>query len=92
MNWNGYAIAAVVIWNAAVFALYALDKSKAKRGARRISEKTLLLAAALLGGLGALLGMCVCRHKTKHLKFTLGVPLLLLMNLVIVFAVIKYIL
>ena len=92
MNWSEYAIAALVIWNAAVFALYAIDKSKAKRGVHRISEKALLLAAALLGGLGALLGMSVCRHKTKHLKFTIGVPLLLIVNIAIVLAVIKYVL
>ena len=63
------------------FALYGIDKSKAKRGAWRIPEKTLLLAALLGGSLGALLGMEVFRHKTKHWKFKLLVPLFLILHI-----------
>ena len=74
------------IWNIIVFGMYGFDKGFAKRGSRRISEKTLLLAAALLGGLGALLGMCIFRHKTKHAKFRIGVPLLLVFNIAVIAA------
>lgn len=75
-------IAAIVfaVWNIIVFTVYGIDKHNAKRSKRRISESSLLLLAALMGGLGALFGMCVFRHKTKHLKFKIGVPLLLLLN------------
>lgn len=84
MELSQYAIAALGAWNIVVFAMYGLDKMKAKRGRNRISEKTLLLAAALMGGLGALLGMFAFRHKTKHAKFLLGVPLLLILNVAVI--------
>ena len=51
------------------FVLYAADKSKAKRGAWRIPEKTLLLTGFLGGAVGALLAMNLFRHKTKHYYF-----------------------
>ena len=63
-----------LVMNLFAFALYGIDKAKAKRGAWRIPEKTLLAAAWLLGGVGAWLGMRVFRHKTKHAAFVWGVP------------------
>jgi len=56
------------------FVLYGVDKAKARRGAWRISERTLLLWAFFLGGIGAAAGMAFFRHKTRHLKFRLLVP------------------
>lgn len=53
------------------FALYAIDKAKARRGAWRISEKALLLSGFLGGAVGALLAMQLVRHKTKHPYFYL---------------------
>ena len=67
----------LIALNLVAFALYGLDKLKAKRGAWRIPEATLLLIAALGGSLGALLGMELFRHKTKHWKFKVLVPLFL---------------
>ena len=67
--------------NLVSFALYGLDKLKAKKGLWRIRESTLLLVAALGGSLGALLGMEVFRHKTKHWSFKLLVPLFLLLHI-----------
>lgn len=67
--------------NVLAFALMGLDKSKARRGAWRIPEKVLFLAALLGGSLGALLGMFAFRHKTKHLRFVLGLPVILLLQL-----------
>ena len=84
MNNIGIILIILIAWNIIVFAVYGMDKSRAKRNERRISEKTLLLSAALFGGAGALLGMYIFRHKTKHLKFKIGVPLLLIVNIVIV--------
>lgn len=63
------------------FALMGLDKSKARRGAWRIPEKTLFLAAVVGGSVGAIAGMYVFRHKTKHLRFVLGLPVILLLQL-----------
>lgn len=62
------------------FVLFGVDKSRARRGEWRIPERVLLGSALLGGGLGALLGMRVFRHKTKHLKFLLGVPFCIVLN------------
>ena len=52
------------------------DKRRAKQGARRVPEARLFLLALLGGGVGGLLGMYVFRHKTRHLQFALGFPLI----------------
>ena len=64
--------------NVLTFLAFGLDKWKARRDRWRIPEATLLLLAVLGGSVGALLGMWVFHHKTKHLKFVLGLPLILL--------------
>lgn len=72
----------LLVWLAAInlvtFAVYGIDKAKAKRGAWRVPEKTLFLLPLLGGSLGALLGMRVFHHKTKHWYFMWGIPLILL--------------
>ena len=60
------------------FTVYGIDKRKARRGAWRIPEKTLFLLPLLGGSVGALLGMKVFRHKTKHWYFVWGIPIILL--------------
>lgn len=67
--------------NAAGLVLMLADKHKAKKNLWRIPERTLLLVAALGGSLGVLLGMRLFRHKTLHLRFSLGVPALLVLQL-----------
>lgn len=67
--------------NLVAFILYGVDKAKAKRGAWRIPEATLLLVAALGGSVGALLGMELFRHKTKHWKFKILVPAFLILHI-----------
>lgn len=79
-------ICIIVIWNLVTFLTYGLDKIKAKRGKRRISEATLIKIAFLLGGFGAFCGMYVFRHKTDHRKFFLLVPVSCLTSLVIIAA------
>ena len=65
--------------NVVTFLVYGGDKRRAKRpGARRIPEKTLLLMAALGGSPGALAGMRVFHHKTRHWYFKFGIPAILL--------------
>lgn len=77
---------ALAAMNVLTFALYGIDKSRARRGAWRIRESTLLGTAACFGALGALLGMYVFHHKTKHRAFALGVPALLLVQAVLLAA------
>ena len=65
--------------NLITFCVYGADKRRAKiPGARRVPEKTLFALALLLGSPGALLGMQVFRHKTRHWYFRFGIPAILL--------------
>ncbi len=72
------AAAVLACLNLASFLLMGNDKKRAKKGQRRIPEKTLFLSAALFGALGGTLGMYVFRHKIKHWYFKLFFPLMLL--------------
>ena len=67
----------LVTINAAGFVLMLADKHKSKKKLLRIPEATLMTVAVLGGSVGSLLGMYTVRHKTKHPKFTIGIPLLL---------------
>jgi len=73
----------LVLVNAAAFLLMLVDKIKAKRSARRIRERTLILSGVLGGCIGALCGMYLFRHKTQHPKFTLGIPVILAVQIVL---------
>ncbi|MEA5039358.1 MAG: DUF1294 domain-containing protein [Clostridiaceae bacterium] len=89
MNWGlllGIWLAAASV---AAFILCGLDKSFAIRRHRRIPEKTLMGMALLGGSPGLLLGMTVFRHKTRHPKFYIGVPLILLAQLLAVWYFLK---
>ena len=67
----------LLLINAAAFALMLVDKLKARSHRWRISERTLIGSALLGGSIGALAGMYLFRHKTRHPKFTLGIPAIL---------------
>ena len=79
----------LVAVNLVSFSLYGLDKLKAKKGLWRIRESTLLLVALLGGSLGALLGMEVFRHKTKHWQFKVLVPVFLVLHLALAVWLVK---
>ena len=64
--------------NLAGYLAMGADKKRARENRRRIRERTLLLLAVAGGSVGAALGMLNFRHKTKHRKFTLGVPAIML--------------
>lgn len=72
----------LAVVNLLAFALMAADKLKAIKGARRIPEKVLFLSALIGGSMGALVGMFSFRHKTRHLSFVIGLPVILLAQLV----------
>ena len=67
-----------------------LDKQKAKKGKWRIPENTLFLITLLGGGIGTISGMYTFRHKTKKLKFTIGMPVILILE-IILFIYLKFI-
>lgn len=62
-----------------------IDKQKARKHQWRISEKTLFMIAIVGGSLGSLCGMHLFRHKTKHKAFVLGIPFILVLQIVILF-------
>ena len=68
----------MAVWNCIVFCIYGYDKFSSIKGYERISEFTLLFLAFAYGGLGELLGMVVCNHKTANLKFKLLIPIAIL--------------
>lgn len=65
------------------FVMFGIDKGRAKKHAFRISERALITVGILGGSLGALLGMNFFHHKTKHKKFTVGLPIILIIQLII---------
>ena len=75
----------LLLINAAAFVLMLVDKIKAKKNRWRIPERTLIGSAVLGGSIGALMGMYTFRHKTKHLQFTLGMPAILIVQLILAF-------
>lgn len=73
----------LLLFNAAGCLLMLIDKLKARKNKWRIRESTLLAIAALGGSVGILAGMHLFRHKTRHPKFTIGVPILLATQIVL---------
>lgn len=73
-------IAYLLLLNALAAAVFALDKSRARRKGRRIPEKTLLGLALIGGSLGALASMHLCHHKTRSPQFRWGLPLILILQ------------
>lgn len=77
----------LIVINLVTFLVYGIDKLKAKRGKWRIPESVLLTLAIVGGSIGALLGMLAFRHKTKHKKFTIVVPLILAVQVALLIAI-----
>ena len=70
----------LLLINAIGLLIMCIDKLLAKKQARRVPERTLLLIAAIGGSLGSLLGMLVAHHKTRKAKFYILVALLLVLH------------
>lgn len=73
----------LVIMNGMGFFFMGIDKWKAKKRAFRIPETTLLLVSALGGAAGALLGMRLFHHKTRHWYFAYGIPAMLIVHILV---------
>ena len=83
-----YLIIYLVIMNLVGFIAYRVDKKKAEKGHWRIKETTLLVLSFLGGGIGSMIGMSLFRHKTKKIKFLIGVPLLTIISVIIIWFII----
>ena len=84
-----YLLIYLLLINAAGLVLMLADKIRARNGAWRISELTLMLTAALGGSVGVHIGMYLFRHKTRHPKFTLGVPVILTVQILLAWLLLK---
>ena len=85
-----YFVVYLLVVNLITFFLYGIDKRRAVRKAWRIPESVLIGFAAIGGSVGAFLAMLVFRHKTKHAKFTVGVPLIMLAQITAIICFYKY--
>ncbi len=74
----------LVLINLAGFAIMGIDKKRAKADKRRIKEKTLFLIAIMGGSIGSVVGMRYFHHKTKHKSFVLGMPFLIILQVLII--------
>ena len=82
-----FVIGYLVCINAAGLASMGMDKRKARKGKWRVPERVLFTQAALGGSIGALAGMYCFRHKTRHKKFVVGMPAILVVQTGIIFVV-----
>ena len=92
MDFRLVLLAWLVFINLFAVVIYGIDKRRAIKDKWRISESTLLLVALIGGGLGALAGMKLFRHKTQKAKFFVGVPVCIALNVVAVVALLLYVL
>ncbi len=86
-----YIILYFVIINTLSLIMIRSDKRKAKNHSWRIPESLIFTSSFLGGAIGTLLGMEFFRHKTKHIKFKIGIPVLIIVNLLVYYLVLSYI-
>lgn len=81
MNTADWVLTGIILFMSLIAsALTVRDKLAAKEGERRIPERTLMLVGAFFGSFAMFATMLVIRHKTKHVKFMLGLPILMLLD------------
>lgn len=69
------------------FLVMYLDKRKARYGKWRIPEQTMLILALVGGSIGSIFGMYMFRHKTKKLRFSVGFPVILILQIVLIVSI-----
>lgn len=80
----------LLIINMITFIVFGIDKYRARKNLWRISEATLFLLAIIGGSVGAELGIHVFHHKTRHLRFVIGIPLILILQVVLICLAIRF--
>lgn len=78
-----YFIIYLIVINIIAFLAMYIDKRKAKYGRWRIPEQTLFILAVIGGSIGAIIGMYTFRHKTKKIRFSIGFPLILVLQIIL---------
>ena len=71
----------LIVVNIIGFLIMLIDKKKAEKGKWRIQEKTIFIVTLLGGGIGTISGMYIFRHKTKKLYFTVGLPVITILEI-----------
>ena len=79
----------LAVMNLTGFAMMGIDKRKAVKRLWRIPESTLFVIAIIGGSVGSIIGMRVFHHKTRHWYFELGMPLILILQVLLVYAIAK---
>ena len=82
-----YFIIYLIVINLIAFLAMYIDKRRARYGKWRIPEQTLFILALIGGSVGAIAGMYTFRHKTKKLKFVVGFPVILIMQIILIFMI-----
>ena len=77
-------IAIFIILNVLTYMIMHTDKHNARNGKKRISEASLLTVAAIGGSIGMLISMYLLHHKTRKLKFKVGVPVILILQVLLI--------
>lgn len=79
-----YIIGYLILINILGFFVMGEDKRRAKKHLYRIPEKTLFSVAIIGGSIGSILGMYHFRHKTKHSSFVVGMPIIVILQIILV--------
>ncbi len=79
-----YLIIYLIVINLVAFLAMYMDKRKAKYGKWRIPEQSLFILALIGGSIGAIAGMYTFRHKTKKLRFSVGFPTILVLQIILI--------
>ena len=87
MDFAKYFIIYLIIINLIAFLVMYLDKRKARYGKWRIQEQSLFILALIGGSIGAIAGMYTFRHKTKKLRFSVGFPVILILQIILIFSI-----
>ena len=91
MNPQIFLLLYIIVINIIAFLVMWYDKKMALDSKWRIPEKELFMLAFLFGSIGIYLGMYRFRHKTKHKTFTIGIPIIFVINIILAIGIIKYV-
>lgn len=80
----------MVVWNSIAFIMMGIDKRRAIKGGERISEKTLIMSAFIMGAVGIGGGAIVFHHKTRKVNFKVGLPVALIVNAAVIYGLVYF--